>query len=243
VIKNSIAEHEIPMVCFCDLPLSALDKHMGLSEEEGYGKYGLGMSKDWGIAQKLNPVTYFTEESHVLRGMLDVTDRLYRIKQHYDAEMEKLIKKYGAEKLHKKVSFRERMTVATYDYSNRAFDASRLAQQYYKPYKNALNQYRYYDEREWRYVPSLTDNPAINVSPIFAKDKDYEAKKTHYKVIIERHHMLSFNANDIKYIIVREDSSVDELIKRLSSIEKYSDQDRNRLIGRIITYDQILEDF
>lgn len=34
----------IPMVCFCDLPLSLIAKHL-----KEYGCFGIGMTKRWGI--------------------------------------------------------------------------------------------------------------------------------------------------------------------------------------------------
>jgi hypothetical protein len=48
----------IPMVCFCDLPLSNIGEQLS-----AYGNYGIGMSKEWGIRQGINPVLYLTPNS------------------------------------------------------------------------------------------------------------------------------------------------------------------------------------
>lgn len=48
----------IPMVSFCDIPLSQIDQHI-----ETYGHYGLGMSKQWGIKNGLNPILYLNADS------------------------------------------------------------------------------------------------------------------------------------------------------------------------------------
>lgn len=42
----------IPLVSFCDLPLSFI-------AENNYGSYGIGMSRKWGISRKLVPVSYY----------------------------------------------------------------------------------------------------------------------------------------------------------------------------------------
>jgi hypothetical protein len=51
-------DRAIPMVCFCDLPLSQLKYHISV-----YGNYGIGLKKDWGILNKLNPVIYLSNDS------------------------------------------------------------------------------------------------------------------------------------------------------------------------------------
>eukprot|EP01034_Spumella_vulgaris_P011525 gene11525-14663_t len=50
---NSHEFAAFPMVCFCDIPLSRIDEHVGF-----YGSYGLGLSREWGIRAGLNPVQY-----------------------------------------------------------------------------------------------------------------------------------------------------------------------------------------
>jgi hypothetical protein len=45
--------YAIPMVCFCDLPLSLIKKHV-----EEYGGYGIGLNKTWGVKNGVAPVIY-----------------------------------------------------------------------------------------------------------------------------------------------------------------------------------------
>lgn len=48
----------IPIVCFCDVPLNKLEKHIAR-----YGGYGIAMTKEWGKRKKLQKIIYLTQES------------------------------------------------------------------------------------------------------------------------------------------------------------------------------------
>lgn len=47
-----------PIVCFCDIPLSRITEHTSY-----YGKYGLGLTKEWAIKNNLSPVLYFSDKN------------------------------------------------------------------------------------------------------------------------------------------------------------------------------------
>lgn len=46
----------VPMVCFCDIPINLIEEHTNQ-----YGRYGIGLSKEWGIRNGLNPVQYILD--------------------------------------------------------------------------------------------------------------------------------------------------------------------------------------
>jgi len=48
----------VPMVSFCDIPLSQIRDHISK-----YGDYGIGLTREWGIRNKLNPVLYLEPSS------------------------------------------------------------------------------------------------------------------------------------------------------------------------------------
>ena len=49
-----------PMSCFCDIPLSRLSEHT-----VDYGCFGIGLSKEWGVRNSLNPVIYCPPEGMI----------------------------------------------------------------------------------------------------------------------------------------------------------------------------------
>lgn len=57
---NKYIDFAVPMVSFCDIPLSMIEKHTKF-----YGSYGIGVSKDWIRKHKtITPVQYIAVTSH-----------------------------------------------------------------------------------------------------------------------------------------------------------------------------------
>jgi hypothetical protein len=56
--------HAIPMVCFCDIPISLIRNHL-----HEYGHYGIGLCKEWGLKRGLAPVTYTHQNATTLKPM------------------------------------------------------------------------------------------------------------------------------------------------------------------------------
>ena len=64
-------ELAIPMVCFCDIPLSQTREHIST-----YGCYGIGLTKEWGKRKGITPVTYTYPDSlfsKVVRELIQQT--------------------------------------------------------------------------------------------------------------------------------------------------------------------------
>lgn len=58
-----------PMVCFCDIPISRIGDHTSF-----YGNYGIGMTRDWGVRNGLNPLLYVTTTGPVPNFLNYVTE-------------------------------------------------------------------------------------------------------------------------------------------------------------------------
>lgn len=57
-----------PMVCFCDIPLTRISEHVNF-----YGSFGIGLTKDWGKKNDLNPIMYFTGSNPILKSIKSLT--------------------------------------------------------------------------------------------------------------------------------------------------------------------------
>lgn len=61
-----------PMVCFCDIPISRISEHVMF-----YGQFGVGLTKEWGAKNNLNPVIYFSGNNPLHGALLSLTGAVY----------------------------------------------------------------------------------------------------------------------------------------------------------------------
>ncbi|MBL4729751.1 MAG: hypothetical protein JKY40_10680 [Gammaproteobacteria bacterium] len=190
----------IPMVCFCDLPLSSVPDHMS-----SFGAYGLGLNKLWGMSKGITPVLY----------------------SHAGSPTSDALASMAASFTKTKTDSPELVTLLQFIKSYQGFvgDSKELV--------------RFYDEREWRYVPDIAMHEYfVNLNNASAPS-DVQQVNENLKSF-----PLGFDIGDIEYIIVDNDDDVIELIEWL---EGYSTEANRRsillLLSRILTKRQIKEDF
>ena len=58
----------VPMVCFCDLPLSLIRNHL-----KEYGNFGIGLDKEWGVKNGVTPVLYTHRRAQTRQPVLRLT--------------------------------------------------------------------------------------------------------------------------------------------------------------------------
>jgi hypothetical protein len=214
-----INETAVPMTSFCDLPLSKIDNHL-----EFYGSYGIGLSKEWGKKNGLTPLTYIHENSTQINYLKQVGMLL--------------MEKNSENTMFDKLPMDKNPLVALFELSG-----------FYKPYKGQMwriNKYvdkKFYDEREWRYVPFLNKNK----SPDYRLSKDEflnEIKRASANNIIAKEFSLKFKCEDVKYIIVSKETEMIALFDALDLMNnEFSESERKILKTKIISTEQILEDF
>jgi len=82
----------IPMVSFCDIPLSQTAEHLST-----YGCYGIGLTKVWGKRNGITPVLYTYPESILagfLRKMIKGTQKLEDQEREFLYDISRFIKPY-----------------------------------------------------------------------------------------------------------------------------------------------------
>ena len=103
-----------------------------------------------------------------------------------------------------------------------------------------VNNVKFYDEREWRYLPPV--NSSIE---FWLNDTDFNnttALANHNRKA--ESFPLAFQPDDIKYLIIKDESEIPDMIQALRDIKsKYPEPIIDQLVSRIITTDQIKSDF
>lgn len=180
-----------------------------------YGKYGIGLSKKWAVKIGTNPVLYIDQNSLFANSLSNLLKDRRSKKNGLTAKQRQDILKIKA---------------------------------YAKNYSGHLKKnevddpnYRFYDEREWRFIPerSQMDKAPFSVSlNKYLEDKDKYNKKL-------EHLRFEFSPDDISYIIVQKTSEIPEMINFLR--ENYSDKCTAReldiLFSKICSTEQIIDDY
>jgi hypothetical protein len=210
-------EFAVPMVSFCDLKLSELKLHM-----KKYGKCGIGLTKEWANRKGLNPVMYVNRHSPFTDNFNDSLNGVYR-------KLNTL-----TENNHFKGISKNNLKI---------FDTYRFIKNYEATLERkevTIENFRFADEREWRYVPPINQE---GIPPFVAKSRiDTQAKKEFFNKLSENV-KLDFEPSDIKYIIIENDSQISHLISHLRKVKnRYSDETLETLSSRILTADQIYSD-
>ncbi|UPQ78939.1 abortive infection system antitoxin AbiGi family protein [Flavobacterium azooxidireducens] len=201
-----------PMVSFCDIPLSQIKDHIGK-----YGAYGIGLTKEWAQKNKLNPVVYLQSDSFLSKS-IDESYRAIALTEGFDWDSATDTQKHL-------------LNVLRY-VKNYEADLSRGGE--------VIKDYRFSDEREWRFTPEYHDCKEIAINPTFYKSEE-DKQKINDAIV---HLRLEFEPNDIKYIIIERESEISEFVEILkkSKGNKYTYNDVERLMTRIITSEQIKTD-
>lgn len=219
ILRSSKGHFDImvPVVSFCDIPFSQIINHI-----DSYGTYGIGLSKDWARKHGLNPVLYVDKDSKIANSF------------------------YGS--FFKMVLSRTRKITDFTIEERRTFDIIRYMKNYQgdlvRENRPTIKDYRFSDEREWRYVlPPEEEKVGIFYNCKGKQMAQIKKIKFFANVLIEDER-LSFGPDDINYIIVSKESERDMILDALPELKIGHDHRViKRLSSRIISVDQIRGDF
>ncbi|MGC4038811.1 MAG: abortive infection system antitoxin AbiGi family protein [Chitinophagaceae bacterium] len=220
ILLNNSLLAAIPIVSFCDIPLSEVKNHI-----DSYGQYGIGLSKSWAKKSELNPVLYLERES--------------RLSKEFKTQAN-LILDYLKENGQKEKGFSEDVQ-AHFNFITRLIT-------YCKNYEGPLERgkfksesYRFYDEKEWRYVAKKEE---IGNAPWIIHSSEYTKNKLKYNKLVETCY-LKFSHKDISYIIIDNENEIPEILNLLHNIyeDKCTTKELKILTTKILTKNQIYNDF
>lgn len=227
--SESNHNHYFPMVTFCDIPLSLANEH-----RKKYGNYAIGLSKDWGIKNKLNPVIYIEKNSLMAEDLsksIKILKSIPEIRKGVDVKNKNI----------------QALNIETTNFVRVHLNMIR----YCKNYLGDLNRngktkknYRFYDEREWRYIPAWDNKENIKGSLTKEQYDEYRGDISKSKPFLKEI-TLDFNASDIKYIIVKSERDIPKMIRLISSIKGLTTNgdETDILSTKILTVDQLNQDF
>lgn len=207
----------IPMVSFCDIPLSDVKNHIN-----SYGSFGIGLYKSWAKTSGLNPVLYLENNSSISKSILNQYHYIKKNRQNLSDEQKK-------------------SDTISFEY----FKILMFCKNYEGTLKHGeidTTNYRFYDEREWRYIPEIDE---FNMeTPFLMWGKKYLEKKEEFNKKLSQT-ILKFQFSDISYIIVDNESEIPEILSVLNEVfEDICTSKELKILGtRIITKNQIYHDF
>jgi hypothetical protein len=226
----------IPMVCFCDIPLSQTQSHVG-----HYGRYAIGLKKQWGKSKNISPVHYIYEDSICATVVRRIFDALPPDKFGVNCRCMQF-------DLDTAIFFYGKPYSGTMVRRNRSTGALEE--------KGTLT---FYDEREWRYVPFADEAVAAAVIPSDVRSLLSEHEWTEPEVVqsatakLQSLYKLEFGADDVSYIIVKEESEIAGMVEFVEeemqrspcnlALTNCTRSEKRRLASRVISMSQIEQDF
>lgn len=179
-----------------------------------YGEYGVGMSRQWGISKGLSPLMYHLRDSRMGKNFRRLLQNAKRQKNE-------------------EVIYRQLVLMKPYQAVNYIKDEKGELKQH--------NNYLYYDEREWRYIPDL---PIYKDLLRFVKDQSEldVLKETKGLDDSTKAFMCTFTAYDVKYLIVKDAIDRILLASSIENMDSWNENDKELLKSKIITCELINND-
>lgn len=246
----------LPMVSFCDIPITRAN------DFRKYGKYAIGMERNWGISMGINPITYIASDniSETYTTVFDILEKSNESAR--DIVLKDLLS--GMKQLidHGKSSgqeVNEKDVLELYHKEKPAINMVKLFNDvrntligYTKPYKSEDADHGIvvnYNDNEWRYiVPTNSEHKWLH------GEKEYTDWRGDSKVKpASTFDAIEFDGDDIRYIIVDKEKDAQKLVEDIAKMKtiggrKYEDKytfnlKKLYMIKNIISLERLDEDF
>lgn len=206
-----------PMTCFCDIHLKRLDHHM-----IKYGRFGIGMEKDWGIKSGVQPIQYINVNSPLHKEFAEIFTKSLRNMSEGDDVLAEYQNFLLTNLLYlKPLEGLMRISDENDDFAERNF----------------------HDEREWRYIPDLSGQE--DLTQLIPVDHMSPQARLSYSNALGRHpeFWLNYEYKDIKHLIVKNEHYREELIHFITDELDIDSFEKMLLVSKIIVWDDIKKDW
>jgi hypothetical protein len=253
----------IPMVCFCDIPLTLIENHC-----KHFNSYGIGLSKDWAILNKITPVVYCHKDSALIRKLNKYQKENEEFEKNTPSKIKTILEKIEVKSNPHKSLFADIVSKQISNFKNSVL--------FLKPIKGDTKRdgidypdVNFYNEKEWRFIPDfknppiisekgLTQNKVEDIHIDFGKITisnidDYNNYISSEKIVNYNKYKLYFDIEqDLKYLILKNDSDIADFISFLNTncnnlFPKKTQTEieicLKNLYSKIFTIDQLNADF
>jgi hypothetical protein len=232
--RNPYRFSYIPMTSFCDLTIMQLSNDS--VHRESFGEFGIGLTKDWGIRNRVSPLMYVHKSSQQTRRLHQLIKEIKNLKVKIQGKRSVIPVKANSKKIE---LFKERTLDIIDTLEQEMIDSFKFI----KPYKGnwhkgkrVKSKLTYYNEREWRYCPLLNEYAVLSSG---IKGNKKEKNRINKKL---KDDLLTFDPSDVKFIIIRNNKNINEVAEVIEKMN-VDDFEKNLLITKIITFEKIHEDF
>lgn len=177
-LERIIPEFKLKPIAFPMISVSDYPLSEIGNNKWAYGNYCIGFNQNWGVKVGFSPVTYCSYGSRSLQVLNLLLD---------DALENDIKSRYGA---------------VMFLFAHMKFVQAPLATKH-KTFKN----YRFYDEREWRVVPYITETDNAELWP-FYNEEGYKEFKENNNGSSLLNLGVDFRYDDIRYVIVDKEEDI-----------------------------------
>lgn len=168
--------HVFPMICFSEIPISSLHKHL-----YRYGDCIIGIDQKWAIKNGFNQVHYCQRASIITKSLFE-TYRYFN-------------EKIAGQTILQTPIYKEQLKSFTHLEYQVAFTKNYSGEVSSKKYKDAS--YIFAEEKEWRFVPTNQHHDR----PLSLVPDEFKSNKGKFQREIGKN-KVPFTLNDINYIVV-----------------------------------------